>query len=170
VQDREFMFRDLPPDSGEWAAFYGGSDNRRVDQGASAGIGYNHGRWFDFYAANLHRVDGKDWLSAWRARTLDRLQAWGFNTVGNWSDEALGSAHRLPHTRSINIAGNYANVASGYDYWGRMPDPFDPRFVQATEQAVVKATANVVDDPYLLAISPTTSWLGQDRGHRGAGG
>lgn len=163
VQDREFMFRDLPPDSGEWAAFCGGDDNRRVDQGASAGIGYNHGRWFDFYAANLYRVDGKNWLSAWRARTLDRLQAWGFNTVGNWSDEALGSAHRLPYTRSINIAGNYANVASGYDYWGRMPDPFDPRFVQATEQAVVKATANVVDDPYLLGYFADNelAWAGQ---------
>ncbi|WP_158756121.1 beta-agarase [Dyella sp. S184] len=163
VQGREFMFRDLPPDSGELAPFYGGGDNRRVDQGASAGIGYNHGRWFDFYAANLYRVDGQDWLSAWRARTLDRLQAWGFNTVGNWSDEALGSAHRLPYTRSINIAGNYANVASGYDYWGRMPDPFDPRFVQATEQAVAKETANVVDDPYLLGYFADNelAWAGQ---------
>jgi len=150
VQGREFMFRDLPPDSGPWAAFHGSSDSRRAEQGASAGIGDNHGRWFDFYAANLYRVDGDDWLAAWRRRTLDRLQAWGFNTIGNWSDAALGQAHRLPYTRSINIAGDYANVASGYDYWGRMPDPFDPRFVQATEAAVAKASAGVRDDPYLL--------------------
>ena len=150
VEGREFMFRDLPPDSGEWAAFYGSGDNRSKDQAASAGIGYNHGRWFDFYAANLYRIDGRNWLAAWRARTLDRLQAWGFNTIGNWSDDALGAAHRLPYTRSINIAGDYANVASGYDYWGRMPDPFDPRFVQATEQAVAKASAGVRDDPWLL--------------------
>ena len=150
VQGREFMFRDLPPDHGAWAAFYGNGDSRRAEQGASAGIGDNHGRWFDFYAANLYRVDGEGWLAAWRARTLDRLQAWGFNTIGNWSDAALGQAHRLPYTRSINIAGDYANVASGYDYWGRMPDPFDPRFVQATEAAVAKASAGVSDDPWLL--------------------
>jgi hypothetical protein len=31
-----------------------------------------------------------------------------------------------------------------------MPDPFDPRFVQATERAVASATAGVRDDPYLL--------------------
>ena len=163
IEGREFMFRDLPPPGGEWAAFYGSGDNRNKDQGASQGIGHNHGRWFDFYAANLYRVDGRNWPSAWRARTLDRLQAWGFNTVGNWSDEALGSAHRLPYTRSINIAGDYANVASGYDYWGRMPDPFDPRFVQAAEQAVVKATANVVDDPYLLGYFADNelAWAGQ---------
>ncbi|MEO6800307.1 MAG: beta-agarase [Rhodanobacter sp.] len=150
VQGREFMFRDLPPDGGPWSAFYGKGDSRRAEQGASAGIGDNHGRWFDFYAANLYRVDGGNWLAAWRRRTLDRLQAWGFNTIGNWSDATLGQAHRLPYTRSINIAGDYANVASGYDYWGRMPDPFDPRFVQAAQAAVAKGSAGVRDDPYLL--------------------
>jgi len=150
VEAREFMFKDLPPASGEWAPFYGSGDSRHVDQGASQGIGYDHGRWFDFYAANLYRVDGKDALAAWRKRAVDRLQAWGFNTIGNWSDPTLGQAHRLPYTRSINIAGNYANVATGYDYWGRMPDPFDPRFVQATEQAVTQASSDVHDDPWLL--------------------
>ncbi|HEV2682317.1 MAG TPA: beta-agarase [Rhodanobacter sp.] len=150
VEGREFMFKDLLPASGDWAAFYGSGDNRNKEQRASQGIGYNHGRWFDFYAANLYRVDGKNWLGAWRTRTLDRLQTWGFNTVGNWSDDALSRAHRLPYTRSINIAGDYANVASGYDYWGRMPDPFDQRFVQAAEMAVTRASADVRDDPYLL--------------------
>ncbi|MHB1272716.1 MAG: beta-agarase [Rhodanobacter sp.] len=150
VEGREFMFRDLPPDSGEWAAFYGSNDSRRADQAASAGIGDNHGRWFDFYAANLYRVNGNRWLADWRARTLQRLRGWGFNTIGNWSDPALGRAHRLPYTRSINIAGDYASVASGVDYWGRMPDPFDPRFVQATEAAVSKAASGVRDDPWLL--------------------
>ncbi len=150
VQGRAFMFRDLPPDRGPWAAFYGNSDSRQAEQGASAGIGGNHGHWFDFYAANLFRVDGAGWQADWRQRTLDRLEAWGFNTIGNWSDATLGQAHRLPYTRSINIAGNYANVASGYDYWGRMPDPFDPRFVQAAERAVAKASGGVRDDPYLL--------------------
>jgi hypothetical protein len=150
IEGREFMFTDLPPDMGEWTAFHGRADSRQPGQGASEGIGYNHGRWFDFYAANLYRIDGKHWLAAWRKRTLDRLQTWGFNTIGNWSDAALGQAHRLPYTRSINIAGDYANVASGFDYWGRMPDPFDPRFGQATERAVVKASADVRDDPYLL--------------------
>jgi hypothetical protein len=150
VQGREFMFTGLPPDRGEWAAFYGTGDSRRPGQAASRGIAYNHGRWFDFYQANLRRVDGNGWPTAWRRRTLDRLQGWGFNTLGNWSDAALGRAHRLPYTRSINIAGDYASVASGYDYWGRMPDPFDPRFAAATEAAVARASAGVVDDPWLL--------------------
>jgi hypothetical protein len=131
-------------------AFWGTGDDRRPDAGAGAGIGYDHGRWFDFYQANLYRVDGKGWLAAWRSRTLDRLEAWGFNTIGNWSDPALGQAHRLPYTREINIRGDFANVSSGYDYWGRMPDPFDPRFAQAVKLAVAKASTDVRNDPWLL--------------------
>lgn len=149
VQGREWMFTDLPPAKGPWHAFDGEGDSRR-DTGASRGLAYNHGRWFDFYAANLYRVDGADWRRAWRTRTRQRLVAWGFNTLGNWSDEAIARGHGLAYTRSINIAGDYANVATGYDWWGRMPDPFDPRFESATEHAVAAATQGVRDDHWLL--------------------
>jgi len=150
VDGREAMFVGLPPDQSPWSAFYGSSDSRDAQRGASAGIGGNHGRWFDFYAANLYRVDGAAWLAAWRTRTLDRLQAWGFNTIGNWSDNALGKMHRVAYTRPIYIHGEFGNVSSGFDYWGRMPDPFDPRFAQAVERAVANATAASRDDPWLL--------------------
>lgn len=150
VQGREYMFKGLPPDSGAWAAFWGQDNNHREDQGASAGIDFNHGRWFDFYQANLYRVDGKTWLATWRIRTLERMHTWGFNTIGNWSDDALGQAHHLAYTRSINIFGDFGNVSTGYDYWGGMPDPFDPRFAQATERAVIMAVQGVRDDPWLL--------------------
>ncbi|MEI7035562.1 beta-agarase [Fulvimonas yonginensis] len=149
VEGRAWMFEGLPPAQGAWAAFHGQADSRG-QTGASAGLAYDHGRWFDFYAANLYRVDGTGWREAWCRRTRARLAAWGFNTLGNWSDEALARGHRLVYTRSINIEGAFGNVATGYDWWGRMPDPFDPRFVQAAERAVAKATAGVRDDPWLL--------------------
>ncbi|BFI94892.1 MAG: hypothetical protein RSP_04020 [Rhodanobacter sp.] len=150
VQDRAYMFRDLPPDRGAWAAFYGTGDNRNAQQGAGAGRCCDHGQWFDFYAANLYRVDGKDWLAAWRTRTLARLQAWGFNTIANWSDPALGAMHKLPYTRELDIHGDFGTVATGYDWWGRMPDPFDPRFAQAADSAAARAAQGVRNDPWLL--------------------
>jgi hypothetical protein len=149
VQGREWMFTGLPPAVGAWQAFHGQGDSRR-DTGAASGMAFNHGRWFDFYAANLYRVDGAHWREAWRARTRQRLAAWGFNTLGNWSDEAVARGHGLAYTRPINIAGDYANVATGYDWWGRMPDPFDPRFAAAADRAVGAATRGVRDDPWLL--------------------
>jgi hypothetical protein len=163
VQGREYMFRDLPADGGEWKPFYGSSDTRQADATSRKGLKFDHGQWFDFYAANLYRVDGKDWSSAWLARTLERLKGWGFNTIGNWSDDALGKAHKLAYTRSINIDGVFGNVSSGYDYWGRMPDPYDPRFVAATEKAVAKATQDVANDPWLLGYFADNelAWAGQ---------
>ncbi|MFC5743083.1 beta-agarase [Dyella tabacisoli] len=163
VEGRESMFRELPSASGAWASFYGSDDSRQPGAGSRAGIAYNHGRWFDFYAANLYRADGSHALDVWRTRTLDRLQAWGFNTVGNWSDTALGKAHRMPYTRSIAVAGVFGNVSSGYDYWGRMPDPFDPRFAQAADSAVAKVANEVRDDPWLLGYFADNelAWAGQ---------
>lgn len=164
VEGREWMFDGLPGDSGAMHAFYGTSDNRRAEAGSTAGMGFNHGRWFDFYAANLERVDGASWQQAWRHRTLDRLASWGFNTLGNWSDPALADeSPSLAYTRSINIAGPFGNVSSGYDYWGRMPDPFDPAFAQAAEAAVVQATSGVKDDPRLLGYFADNelAWAGQ---------
>ncbi|WP_158880383.1 beta-galactosidase [Rhodanobacter sp. L36] len=170
VEGRGFMFNDLPPDSGEWTSFYGTGDSRQPGRAASSNMGYNHGRWFDFYGANLYRVDGKNWLATWRQRTLDRLQHWGFNTIGNWSDSALAKAHRLPYTRLLNINGHFGSVSSGYDYWGRMPDPFDPGFAPAAEAAATKASAEFRDDPWLLGyfVDNELAWAGQGpQGHWG---
>ncbi|HEY9131600.1 MAG TPA: beta-agarase [Dyella sp.] len=150
IEGRQAMFRDLPVEAGEWAAFYGNADLRQADASSRQGLAFNHGRWFDFYAANLYRLDGAAWMHAWRTRTLARLAGWGFNTLGNWSDDALGKAHRLAYTRAMIVDGVFGNVSSGYDYWGRMPDPYDPRFVQAADRAAAKAAQDVADDPWLL--------------------
>ena len=163
IEGREFMFKDLPPDSGRWAPFYGKAPKPAGEQAASAGIGYHHGRWFDYYSANLFLSDGHRWRQAWRARTVDRLENWGFNTLGNWSDDALTQTHHLAYTRAINIAGVFGNVSSGYDYWGRMPDPFDPRFAQAADAAAAQATKEVREDPWLLGYFADNelAWAGQ---------
>ncbi|MHA6205074.1 beta-agarase [Dyella soli] len=163
IEGREFMFKDLPRDNGRWAPFYGVDNKPAGEQAASAGIGYHRGRWFDYYSANLFLADGRHWRQAWRARTLERLEDWGFNSLGNWSDEALTQTHHLAYTRSINISGVFGNVSSGYDYWGRMPDPFDPRFAQAADAAVAQASKDVHDDPWLLGYFADNelAWAGQ---------
>ena len=164
VAGREGMFKALPGEGDALAAFYGQGNN---DDGnaSSLGRGFKQGRWFDFYASNLQRTYGKpceqgDQAAAcpplvvdaprWQGHTLDRLQAWGFNTLGNWSDPALGQAKRLPYTLALSIVGDYASISTGMDWWGRMPDPFDPRFAMATERAVAIAARDHRDDPWLI--------------------
>jgi hypothetical protein len=86
----------------------------------------------------------------WASHTLDRLQAWGFNTVGNWSAESLSDADRVPYTLPLSIVGDYTSISTGSDWWGGMPDPFDPRFAMATERAVAIAARDHRDDPWLI--------------------
>ncbi|MGH8418796.1 MAG: beta-agarase [Pseudomonas sp.] len=91
-------------------------------------------------------LDSKRWVD----HTLQRLQAWGFNTIGNWSEPALESRERVPFTLPLSIVGDYVSISTGHDWWGGMPDPFDPRFAMATERAVAIAARDHRDDPWLI--------------------
>ncbi|MEO4048719.1 beta-agarase [Pseudomonas sp. CAU 1711] len=176
VEGRETMFAALPAEGERLAAYYGQADSRG-DSGATRGRAFAQGRWFDFYQANLQRsyaepcvpaptplaatpapaeggVDGcaRVGLDAvrWVGHSLDRLQAWGFNSLGNWSDDRLAQAKRMPYSIPLSISGDYATISTGHDWWGGMPDPFDPRFAMAAERAIAIATRDRRDDPWLL--------------------
>jgi len=218
VAGREWMFESLPKADEPLASHFGEGDNRGGN-GVDQGRGFNAGRWYDFYGANLQRLYGDPCASGntkagvaeaakadaaqaavekaveqplvpataesgvaeaakadaqqaadvkaaepapvvpctavvdekrWASQTLDRLQAWGFNTVGNWSAPALGDAQRVPYTLPLSIVGDYTSISTGNDWWGGMPDPFDPRFAMATERAVAIATRDHRDDPWLI--------------------
>ncbi|WP_440974142.1 beta-galactosidase [Pseudomonas koreensis] len=172
VAGREWMFESLPKPDEPLASHFGEGDNRGGN-GADQGRGYNAGHWYDFYAANLQRLYGEPCAAQaktaaaaeptsaapckatvdeqkWATHTLDRLQAWGFNTVGNWSADSLSDAARVPYTLPLSIVGDYASISTGNDWWGGMPDPFDPRFAMATERAVAIAARDHRDDPWLI--------------------
>jgi hypothetical protein len=219
VAGREWMFESLPKTDEPLANHFGEGDNRGGN-GVDQGRGFNSGKWYDFYGANLQRLYGDpcalgsntkagvaeaakaDAVEAtaekaaepavapstaesgvaeaakagavdatvakaaeptpaepckttfdeqrWTGHTLERLQAWGFNTLGNWSAPALGDAQRMPYTLPLSIVGDYASISTGNDWWGGMPDPFDPRFAMATERAVAIAARDHRDDPWLI--------------------
>lgn len=159
VEGREFMFRDLPARDGELAAHWSEADDRR-GLGAQRGRAFDHGHAFDFYTANLERKFGAEWRSRWREETADRLTAWGFNTIGNWSDPDLSAMHRLPYTVPLSPEGEYAKVSSGEDWWGPVPDPFDPRFAEAADKMARNAAARFAGDPWLIGyfVDNELSW------------
>lgn len=219
ISGREWMFESLPKPDEPLANHFGEGDNRGGN-GVDQGRGFNFGRWYDFYGANLQRLYGNPCVpgsetkagvaaaakadaqeataekaseqpvvpstaesgvaeaartgaaeatvaqavqqapvepckavfdeARWASHTLDRLQAWGFNTVGNWSAPALGNTDRVPYTLPLSIVGDYTSISTGNDWWGGMPDPFDPRFAMATERAVAIAARDHRDDPWLI--------------------
>ena len=115
VEGREFMFRDLPAPDGELAAHWSERDDRgglwpRRDRA------FNHGRAFNFYTTNLQRKFGPDWRERWREETVRRLEAWGFNTIGNWGEPKLWTLHLLAYTVPLWLEGEF--------WWGGNPGPF----------------------------------------------
>lgn len=169
VEGRKTMFENLPAANGPLGRFYGKGDDRS-DNGSQRDNGMNHGQWFDFYRANLQRTYGDAWPKQWAKVTLDRLRGWGFNTLGNWSDPSLFATHRIAYTVPVLIDGDFATVSTGYDYWGRMPDPFDPKFVAAATVAVTNASKGVRDDPWLLGYFADNELAWAGRGPQGRWG
>jgi hypothetical protein len=149
VEGREFMFRDLPARDGELAAHWSERDDRS-GLGAQHGRAFDHGAAFNFYTANLERKFGADWRPRWRKEALARLEAWGFNTIGDWSEPELWAMHRLPYTAPLSPEGTYATISSGEDWWGPMPDPFDPAFAEAADRMAERAATRFRGDAYVI--------------------
>lgn len=55
------------------------------------------GREFSFEIANLITAFGEQWRSDWEVLTDYRLRQWGFNTIGNWSNDQLIRESELPY-------------------------------------------------------------------------
>jgi hypothetical protein len=163
VADREKLFTWLPKDDDPLAKLYGFVSN--VHSGP-----VKRGRTFSFYRANLFRLYGDETAGRWADATLDRLASWGFNTIGNWSDRDVARKGRMPYVATLGIRGDFATIASGDDYWGRMRDPFDPRFAEAVRESVGEGVARTKGDPWCLGyfVDNELSWGGGgDRGRIG---
>jgi hypothetical protein len=164
ITGREKMFTWLPASSHRLAKHYGYT--KEILYGP-----IKQGRTFDFITANLERKYGPDYATRMRAVALDRLRAWGFNTIANWSDPALYGLKRMAYTATLNVDGDLPRIASGQDYWGKMADPFDAKFKAAAELSFSQQAAQYRDDPWCLGyfIDNEISWGGgdSDRTHFG---
>jgi hypothetical protein len=157
VEGRESMFEWLPDQSDPLAAHFGHAGN-----GAPVGlkVGMVTGRTFSFYAANLQRKYGSAWSAQWRAVTLARLRAWGFNTIANWSDPLFYEAKRVPYTVTLSVRGRLPEVPAAGDYWRHMMDVYDPKFAEAVDASVHTTAQARRDDPWCLGyfVDNELSW------------
>lgn len=154
ITKRKQMFTWLPEAKDPLSAYY-------VD------LPYIHigpiksGRGFDFYAANVQRkFDAVDPRRAWEDETIARCRAWGFNTIGNWSDESLCQQKKVPYVVTANVGGNHKRVSGGWDYWAKMHDPYDPQFAADAAEWLKRQAAQAKDDPWCLGyfVDNELSW------------
>jgi hypothetical protein len=100
-----------------------------------------------FFSWNLFRRFGESWLSGWVDLTLRRLDAWGLNTIANWSDDRLWEAKRKPYV--IPLASWLTEVS----YLG-LPDVYSEAFVREADERARRQCAPRRDDPWLLGYFP----------------
>jgi hypothetical protein len=110
-----------------------------------------------FYAWNLSRRHGEQWTNKWIDLAIQRLESWGLNTIGNWSDSRLWDSHKKAYV--VNLRG--WGMETGYM---GMPDVFSDEFPKTVDEAAARQCAPRKNDPYLLGyfIANEPPWPGRE--------
>ncbi|MEM7659542.1 MAG: agarase, partial [Bacteroidota bacterium] len=146
---RRKMFTELPAYDDSLANHF--SYRREQHMGPFA-----HGETFSFYQANLERRYGEPspgaHLEKWVDVTLDRFLSWGFTSFGNWVAVEFYEEERMPYFANGWIIGDFKTVRSGLDYWGPMPDVFDPEFARRVDVTVKVVAEEVKNSPWCIGV------------------
>jgi len=111
-----------------------------------------------FYSWNLQRRFGVNYSRPWTDLTLRRMDAWGLNTIANWSDSQLWAAKRKPYIVMLRGWGIDNSAYLG------MPDVFADEFPQKADAAAAEQCAPRKTDPWLLGyfIANEPPWPGRE--------
>lgn len=124
VKGREFLFDTLPPKDGDMASAYMEED------------------YFSFYSWNLLRKYGS--REKWRDAVYERLQKWGLNSIGNWSELSVLQNSPIPFTHSYRTSRNEKLViGKGFS------DVFNPEWAAYIDE-VISDAQNFKDNPLLI--------------------
>ncbi len=110
-----------------------------------------------FYLWNLERRFGPDWSAKWVDLTARRMFAWGFNTVGNWSDTRLGGAHRIPFVVTLRGWGIETGPMG-------VPDVYSADYAERIDRAAAQQCDPHKDDPFVLGyfLGNEPPWPGRE--------
>lgn len=114
----------------------------------------------NFYGMNLYRKYGANWINKARLRALDRLESWGFNTIGNWSGSDLFGAGRVPYT--VPVGYDSSGLAKFSSAGQTMVDVFDPSFASRMAVGISGGVAAWKNDPWCLGyfVENELPWAG----------
>lgn len=114
-------------------------------------------RGASFYSWNLLRRLGSEWQDKWTDEALKRMDAWGLNTIGNWSDQKFYTLQKKPYVVTLRGWG----LETGYL---GLPDVFSEDWAKQVDESAAKQCTPHKDDPYLLGyfIGNEPPWPGRE--------
>jgi len=110
-----------------------------------------------FYTWNLQRRYGEDWDHKWIDTAIRRMDAWGLNTIANWSDPRLLGIKRKPYVATLGGWG----MRTGYM---GLPDVYLEEFAQRADEVAARQCGPRKDDPWLLGyfVANEPPWPGRE--------
>lgn len=102
---------------------------------------------FGFTSANLRRKYGPDYRNEFNRFMLRRLADWGFNTIGNWSDQEICRMRRIPYVVNLPLPAGLPRLAKGGFY-----DVFDPAFEPGMQKIFSRDFDWCRNDPWCIGI------------------
>ena len=110
-----------------------------------------------FYSWNLARRHGAEVQTKWADLALRRLEGWGLNTIGNWSDSRLWDAGKKAY--QVNLGGWGMNTG----YMG-LPDVYSEDFIKVADRDAAAQCAPRRNDPWVLGyfIANEPPWPGRE--------
>lgn len=99
---------------------------------------------FNFYMDNCNIRYQND---SWHDFHFKRMESWGFNTVGNWSNNKLYQARKMPYTLHLPMPAT-TRINGNRTFW----DAFDPAFEAELHKSLKTSFAWIIDDPFCLGI------------------
>jgi hypothetical protein len=136
IKGREELFAEVPPEE-FWLA------PREGGPAAEA----------SFSSWNLAWRYGEGWQEKWMDATIRRMDAWGLNTVANWSDPRLGAMGRKPYVVTMSGWGIEKGVMG-------LPNIYEEGYAEKIDQAAASQCAPRKMDPWLLGyfIANEPAW------------
>ncbi len=134
LQERKDYFTALPPED--------------------TGSGRSRSSFYGWNVARRHEAEGR---TNWMDLALRRLDFWGLNTIGNWSDPRLWDLHRKAY--QVNLGG--WGMRTGYL---GLPDVYSDEFPKIAERDAATQCAPRKNDPWLLGyfIANEPPWPGRE--------
>ncbi|MDR1723360.1 MAG: hypothetical protein LBR84_05400 [Tannerella sp.] len=130
TKDREFVFEEI-----------------RGDRGST-----------DFYAWNIAQRYGDNSNSVWIDKAIDRMHAWGLNTIANWSAREIIGSDKMPFVLSLPGLQLERGIMG-------LPDIYDPAYAADIDKSIGEMAKRYKNNPWLLGyfVGNEQPWPGQER-------